>query len=188
MNNCVIIHGGPLDVPESDPHQLHALDWFPWVKAELEQRGIMTTVPPMPHPWNPIYAEYKAEFEKLPVDETTIVIGHSRGCAFLVRWLGETKRKVGKLIMVAPSFIPSGNNELKKIFYNFTIDPTIQDRIKQRIIFTSDTEDADGKRSAEIIHEKLGCKVISLKNHGHYTTEDMGGNAFPELVEAVLVS
>jgi predicted alpha/beta hydrolase family esterase len=188
MNNCIIVHGGPLDVPESDPHQLHTLNWFLWVKKELEQRGIKTAIPSMPHPWNPIYDEYKAEFEKLFIDETSIVIGHSRGCAFLVRWLGETKRKVGTLVMVAPSFIPSGNNELKNIFYNFAIDPTIRDRVKQRIIFTSDTEDTDGKKSAEIAHEKLDCRVISLANHGHYTTEDMGGNSFPELIEAVLVS
>lgn len=182
----IIVHGGPLNTLESDPHELHTYWWFPWVKAELERRGIETIVPPMPHPWNPIYAEYKKEFEKLFVDENTIVIGHSRGCAFLVRWLGETKRHVQKLIMVAPSFIPSGNNEFKKAFYAFDIDATIKERVKRRVIFTSDTEGVEGKRSASIINEKLNCEVISLKNHGHYISEEMGGNTFPELIECVL--
>ncbi len=184
--NCIIIHGGPLDAPETDPHQLHTLDWFPWVKSELEKRGVKTVIPPMPHPWNPVYHEYKIEFEKLPVGQDTVLVGHSRGCMFLVRWLGETKRSVKKLVMVAPSFIPSGSNEFKKIFYTFNIDETIKERVEHRVIYTSDTEDEDGKKSAEIVNAKLDCEVVSLKNHGHYTTEDMGSNKFPELVQCVL--
>ena len=185
MHNCIIIHGGPLDIPESNPHSLHTLYWFPWVKTELENKGIKTYVPPMPNPWNPVYEEYKREFERLPVDEASILVGHSRGCTFLVRWLGETKQHVRKLIMVAPSFIPSGDNRFKKFFYTFEIDSTIKDRVEHRIIFTSNTEDRDGKQSADIINAKLDCEVISLKNHGHYVTSEMGGDEFPELVDCI---
>jgi len=48
----------------------------------------------MPDPWEPIYEKYKEEFEKYSVNETTVLIGHSCGCAFLVHWLGEKKKKV----------------------------------------------------------------------------------------------
>ena len=56
----------------------------------------------------------------------------------------------------------------------------------RRIIFTSDTEVQEGKDSIKIVNEKLDCEVIHLSNHGHYITEEMGGNEFPELVTYVL--
>jgi len=71
-------------------------------------------------------------------------------------------------------------------FYTYKIDETIKDRIQEIIIFTSDNEDADGKRSLEIFHQVLGGEIIELKGHGHYTMGDMGTNEFPELIEDIL--
>jgi predicted alpha/beta hydrolase family esterase len=56
----------------------------------------------MPSPWYPDYEKFKKEFEKYSVNENTILIGHSCGSSFLVRWLGETKRKIFKLILFTP--------------------------------------------------------------------------------------
>ena len=37
------------------------------------------------------YSKLKEEFEKQGIDENSILIDHSCGCAFLARWLGGTK-------------------------------------------------------------------------------------------------
>jgi len=53
----------------------------------------------MPDPWAPDCEKYKAEFKKYEVEENDILVGHSCGSAFLVRWLGETKKRINKLIL-----------------------------------------------------------------------------------------
>ena len=91
---CIIIHGCPSDIEKAMNSQLRTYDkhWIPWTKKQLVSKGIKVETPLMPEPWSPQYYLYKKEFEKYRVDENSVLIGHSCGCAFLVRWLGETKR------------------------------------------------------------------------------------------------
>ncbi|QQR93894.1 alpha/beta hydrolase [bacterium] len=58
----------------------------------------------------------KAQFEKYDVDENTILVGHSCGCAFLVRRLGGNKRNVCGLILVTPWKFPDKERILAKHF------------------------------------------------------------------------
>jgi predicted alpha/beta hydrolase family esterase len=187
MKNCIIIHGCPSDEekalnPETRTYDKH---WIPWTKQELVEAGIPTETPLMPNPWAPNYQSFKDEFEKQNISEQTILVGHSCGCAFLVRWLGETKLKINKLILVAPWKIPDENDEARKQFYVYDIDDGIKDRVDEIIMFTSDDEEDDGKRSLEVYHKSLDGKIINLQNHGHYTQGDMGTQEFPELIAAI---
>lgn len=180
--NCIIIHGCSDDVKD----KMYNKHWIPWIKKELISSGIKTETPTMPKPWQPDYISFKKEFEKNKVTENTILIGHSCGCAFLVRWLGETKQKINKLMLVAPWKIADKNDELKKEFYEYPIDETIKSRVKEIIMFTSNDEEEDGKKSLKIFNNALGGKVIELKEKGHYTIDDMGTEEFPELLKEIL--
>ena len=160
--------------------------WRPWIKKELTSQGIKTEAPIMPESWYPDYGKFKEEFEKYEVTEDSVLIGHSCGCAFLVRWLGEAKQKIKKLILVAPWKIPNVNDEFQKSFYGYSIDKTIKDRVGEIVMFTSDDEEEEGKESLRIFHENLGGKTIELKNKGHYTLNDMGTEKFPGLLKEVL--
>ena len=161
--------------------------WIPWIKENLIKNGVETSTPLMPNPWLPEYGAFKQEFEKYVVDEGTVLIGHSCGTAFLVRWLGESKCKIKKLILVAPWIDGRGTEGIKKAFYDFPIDETISSRVDVLVIFTADDEEEDGKRAARIYHDLFnGSKVIELKGRGHYTMGDMGTTEFPELLEEVL--
>ncbi len=185
---CIIIHGCPSNIeramnPETRTHDKH---WIPWTKKQLIENGISTETPLMPEPWSPSYEKFKEEFEKYPIDENTVLVGHSCGCAFLVRWLGETKRKIFKLILVAPWKIPDENDEARKKFYIYDIDKSIKDRVKEIIMFTSNDEEDEGKESLKIFHNNLGGEIIYLENHGHYTMNDMGTEEFPELISKIV--
>lgn len=160
--------------------------WIPWIKKELTVRGIQTETPLMPNPWEPVYKDFKKELEGYPVAEDTILVGHSCGCAFLVRWLGESKQKIHKLILVAPWKIPDKEDKYRPAFYNYPLDATIKDRVKEIIMFTADDEEEDGKKSLKIFHDALGGKIVELKGRGHYTLGDMGTEEFPELKDAIL--
>lgn len=186
--NCIIIHGCPSDAekamnPETRTYDKH---WIPWTKKQLLNNNIETETPLMPSPWEPDYEKFRRTFEKYAVDENTILIGHSCGCAFLVRWLGETKKKIFKLILVAPWKIPDKDDKFRKEFYTYPIDITIKERVKDIVMFTADDEEDDGKESLKIFHKALGGKIIELKGRGHYTLGDMKTAEFPELIEVVL--
>ena len=186
--NCIIIHGCPSDEERALNPQTRTYDkhWIPWTKKELMFRGIKTETPLMPEPWAPDYEKFKKEFEKYEVNEDTILIGHSCGCAFLVRWLGETKQKIRKLILVAPWKIPDEGDKFREAFYIYPIDETIKKRVGQITIFTADNEEEDGKKSLQIFHEALDGKIIELKSRGHYTMGDMKTEKLPELLEEIL--
>ncbi|MFH1366136.1 MAG: alpha/beta hydrolase [Patescibacteria group bacterium] len=186
--NCIIIHGCPSNSEEliniNDPGSYYK-HWIPYIKKNLILRGINTETPLMPSPWEPNYEAFKKEFEKYPVSENTILIGHSCGCSFLVRWLGESKQKIKKLILVAPWKIPKANDPFREKFYVYPIDETINDRVREIIIFTSDNEKEDGKKSLEIYKKSLRSKIIELKGKGHYIFRDMKTEEFPELLKEI---
>jgi len=186
--NCIIIHGCPSDIEKAMDAKTRTYDkhWIPWLKKELTSRGIKTETPLMPKPWYPDYKAFEGKFERYETADNSIVIGHSCGCAFLVRWLGNTKRKIKKLILVAPWKIPDSNERFRKLFYEYPIDETIKGRVKEIVMFTSDNEKNDGKKSLEIFHKAIGGKIIELKGKGHYTMKDMGTEHFPELLKEVI--
>ena len=185
---AIIIHGCPSNVekamnPETRTYDKH---WIPWTKEMLTMLGIPTETPLMPDPWEPSYEKFKAEFEKYEVNENTILIGHSCGTTFLLRWLGETKKKIAKLILVAPWAIADKDDAARREFYEHPIDSSIKERVGEIVFFTADDEEADGKESLKIIHDVIGGKVIELKGHGHYVMGDMGTTEFPELLEQIV--
>lgn len=187
--NCIIIHGCPSDKekamsPETRTYDKH---WIPWTKKQLEEKGIKTETPLMPEPWAPVYEKFKSEFEKLSVDENSILIGHSCGCTFLVRWLGETKKKIHKLILVAPWKVGDDADEFRKAFYVFPIDKSIKERVDRVFMFTAPDEKQEGKNGLEMFHGYLGGDVISLEDHGHYCLGNMGTEEFPELIKAATI-
>ena len=186
--NCIIIHGCPSNREKAMDSQRRTYDkhWMPWIKKELSVRGIQTETPLMPNPWAPDYQAFKKEFEKHRILENTILVGHSCGCAFLVRWLGESKQKIKKLILVAPWNIPDKDDQERKAFYEYPIDETIKYRADKIVMFTANDEEEDGKKSLEIFHHALSGKIIELKGRGHYTMSDMGTDEFPELLEEMV--
>ncbi|MFA7707724.1 MAG: alpha/beta hydrolase [Candidatus Pacearchaeota archaeon] len=188
MKNIIIVHGCPSNIekamnPETRTHDKH---WIPWIRQKLISQKIKVDTPLMPEPWYPDYKKFKKEFEKYNVNQESILIGHSCGCAFLVRWLGETKQKIDKLILVAPWKIASRKDGTDKDFYEYPIDKIINDNVHKIIIFTSNDEEEDGKKSLKIYKKFLNGEVIELKNHGHFTMGDMGTIEFPELLNKIL--
>jgi uncharacterized protein len=183
-----IVHGCPSKIEKSMNPETRTYDkhWMPWLKKELIKKEVRVETPLMPNPWVPDYNSYKAKFEEYEIGENDILVGHSCGSAFLVRWLGDTKKKIHKLILVAPWTVIEDNDKLRKHLYIYDIDESTKERVDEIVIFTSNNEEEGGKESARIFNKALGGKVIELKNRGHYTIGDMGTEEFPELLENIL--
>ena len=155
--NCIIIHGCPSN-PESDLERKarYYHHWIPWVKQKLTEKGIETATPLMPEPWKPDYLKFKKEIEKQKITDETILVGHSCGCAFLVRWLGETKRRIKKLVLVAPWKINDKNDKWRKLFYGYIVEKIIKERVREIILYTADNEMEDGKMKLKYFSQSTG--------------------------------
>src|SRR3989344_7820689 len=109
MKTAIIIHGMPdreeyYDVGRPASSNCH---WFPWIQKQLLLKDIVAQTPEMPVPYNPEYNAWKKVFEGFYPDEETILIGHSCGAGFIVRYLSENNIKVGKVVLVAPWIDPN---------------------------------------------------------------------------------
>ena len=165
--NCIIIHGCPSDVekainPETRTYDKH---WIPWLKRNLIATGIKTERPLMPDPWKPNYQKFKAEFEKYNVDENTILVGHSCGSAFLVRWLGETKKNFQTLFLSLRGKFRDKDDEFRKEFYAYPIDGGIKSNRRPEVDwFTADERGrTKGKKRLSNFHQALNkIEVMEL--------------------------
>ena len=160
--------------------------WKPWLKENLEKRGIKTSNELYPEDWSPDYVKWKNVFEKNSITESTTFIGHSAGTAFLLRWLGENKKKVDKLILVAPSLTKSDKYKYLSKLKDFTYDSSLKKYFNKLIIFYSDNDSNSIIESAKDVHSKLGGDLVHIKGKGHFCYDDMGTEEFHELLEAII--
>ena len=187
MRTAIILHGMPSKEeyfnPES-PAQSNK-HWLPWIQRKLILKGILAQTIELPEPYEPVYEKWCDVFEQLRVDEETILIGHSCGAGFLVRWLSENRKKVGKVVLVAPFLDPDGD-EVKSDFFHFEIDAGLVRRTAGVTIFVSTDDDSEILDSVANLENSLtDVKVIRLKNRGHFTLGDMKTEKFPELLKVL---
>jgi len=188
--NVVIVHGSNKNDRENikkyglaSQNERH---WFLWLKNELEKRGIECINPLMPENWNPKYPDWKEEFEKIKIDEDSILVGYSLGATFLVKWLGNTKKEIKKLILVAPAKVSHEGSDYIKEFYDFEINENIKNNIREITIIQSNDDHDYILKSSRIYKKALGGKIIELPGRGHFTETSMGTKEFPELMDEIL--
>jgi predicted alpha/beta hydrolase family esterase len=203
MKNVIILHGMTVgdisDIQEFLPDSEQ--NWMGWTKKQLEERGYSVTNPFIRYGYKQEYEDWKKEIDKLDIDQDTILIGWSSGGAFWVRWLSENKKRVKKLILVAPAKV-AGNSEesqkeIKKLgiypdwrpqwdrFHDFKCDLGIKDRVEEIVVFISN--DADWLvEAAKIYAKELDAELIEIKNQGHFENSRRPSPKFPELLEVIL--
>lgn len=188
MKSAIIIHGMPdksafFDLKEPSPSNRH---WFAWLQKRLLINGILTQTPEMPDPCTPDYEKWKKVFDQFKIDENTILIGHSCGGGFIVKWLSENNIKVDKVYLVAP-WINTKREFDVPMFDNLQIDESLTTKTKSLNIFCS-TNDFDYiNNSVDILKSKIkNITIREFKDYGHFTFDDMKTVEFPELLEEIL--
>ena len=154
MKNAIIIHGMPdreeyYDVNRPASSNCH---WLPWIQKQLLLKDIVAQAPEMPVPYNPEYSAWKNILERFPLNEDTILVGHSCGGGFIVRYLSQNNIKVGKVVLVAPWVDP--DNFLNTGMFDFVIDPEIVSKTNGITIFESTNDMDEVQKSIEIIKQK----------------------------------
>lgn len=190
MKNALLIHGWNTKKEFTNPTKPTASNdhWFPWLTKQLIVKGIHTVALEMPNGYYPEYDAWKHELERFDITPETILVGHSCGGGFLVRWLSETDKKVGKVILVAPWLGYGTDGEpFDNTFFDFTIDPAIALKTAGLTIIHSTNDMPGVQQSVKELREQLeNLHYFELENKGHFTLTSLGTDEFPELLEEII--
>lgn len=151
-------------------------NWFPWLKKELEQKGLRVIIPRFPTPegqsleaWLKILSQYK-EF----INEETIFVGHSLGGMFLLKVLEQLDHSVYAAFFVAA---PVGIKPIKYydsdyIFTQFKFDwGKIVGKAKHVAVWHSDNDPYISLGNGEELARRLHIKLNFIPNAGHLNAE-----------------
>jgi predicted alpha/beta hydrolase family esterase len=191
MNNAIIVPGRPDKEEHYDPARSSNSEdhWYSWLKRRLILKDIHAVVIEPPFPFRPRYDEWKKEFERFDVTPDTILVGHSCGGGFLVRYLSENKNiQAGKVVLVAPWLNPENNPESDTAdFFDFEIDPDFPSRTKGVALFVSSDDMRTIIDSVDILKQKVkDLQVRQYTDKQHFTLGDLGTTEFPDLLSECL--
>ena len=189
MNRAIILHGMPskelyYDILAQDSQSNS--HWLPWLQQRLCQNNILSQTPEMPVPFQPNYIAWKNEFDRFLPDNNTLLVGHSCGAGFIIRWLSENpNRIVGKVVLVAPWIDIEG--EYPEMF-NFVISSDINKQVTGGIDVIYSTDDQKSTLSTvEKLRQSInGLNYHEFSNYGHFTIGRMKTREFPELLQICL--
>jgi hypothetical protein len=188
MKTAIIVHGMPSkeEFYKSEGPAPSNNHWKPWLQKQLLIHDVLAQTPELPEPYRPDYQKWCSIFEQFPINENTMLVGHSAGGGFLVRWLSENKTTVGKVALVAPWI----NRESKSVapgFFDFEIDPEFAKRTAGTMLFISSDDAQDELDTATELKEKVkDLQVQEFADHGHFILRDMKTEEFPELADFLL--
>jgi predicted alpha/beta hydrolase family esterase len=192
MKNAILLHGLQ-DKNEYYNQQFPApgnAHWFPWLQKQLLVRDIYAETPTVPSSYNATYEDWKKAFERTDrIDEETILVGHSCGGGFLIRWLSENPSvRVGKVVLVAPWLDPLHDTTYSMgTFFDFTIDRDLASRTRGVTVFVSNDDGESILKTVETIESEINLvKVVRFDGMGHFCEENMDTTEFPELLEEAI--
>lgn len=176
ISKVVLMHG-----KDTDPTQ----KWYPWLISKMNDRNIKVVAPILPKPNDPVMGEWLKELDKANPDENTILIGHSRGCGTILRWLEKLpkNKKVKKVILIAPisGFIDKMFIKTESNFGFYTKDGYNFDKIKEHcddfVVMHSKDDPWVPFESGVEVAKGLKAKFLKFDNYRHF------GYGFPEIPE-----
>ncbi|MDL2295721.1 alpha/beta hydrolase [Lachnospiraceae bacterium OttesenSCG-928-E19] len=191
MKNAIIIHG--IDDSREDvlsyKDSMSNAHWLPWLQRELIKNDILTQTPEMPTPWHPDmdYNEWERVFEQFEITTDTLLIGHSCGAGFLMKYLSKhLHKKIGRLILVAPWM--DIEQEHPTFFADFELGPDLVNSAKQIDQLYSTDDDQSILDTVNQIKQIYGDKIntYEFSDKRHFTEGHLKSNQFPELLEIIL--
>lgn len=159
MKNAVIIHGWGGNSQSN---------WFPWLKTELEKQEFRVSVPDFPNTEYPILSEWLDHCKSnITVDEETILIGHSLGVSFILRFLEQLDSQIKAAFLVAGFERSLNIPEVE----NFVHEPFDWQKIKKAcrkfFVINSDNDPYIPLSIAHELAKKLDAKLFIEHNEGH---------------------
>ncbi|MCH7605220.1 alpha/beta hydrolase [Patescibacteria group bacterium] len=159
-------------------------DWKGTLEGELGQ-DFEVILPNMPNKTNARYLEWKIWFEKLVpfLEDTVVLIGHSMGATFLVKYLSENTfpKKILATFLVAG---PYDDKDSEESLVDFALSENLEKLIQQggKIYLYHSKDDpvvpfADFGKYKKVLFK---AEAKTFDDRGHFNQ-----SKFPELVEDI---
>ena len=178
----VLIHGSPdYDIAKKmSEHQ-----WFGWLKNTLVSKGYPVFNPELSNSHLPDYETWKKDFETQvgQLNSNSVVVAHSAGGAFVVRYLSEILVPIKKLILMSPSLVATEDNVRLSDLLNFEVNPKIKELGIEIVICTSDNEPQYRHDNVDSYLNSIGGTKKVFNGLGHFRKSDMGRIEFPEILQ-----
>lgn len=158
-----------------------------WKKTLEENLGkdFEVILPEMPSSWNAKYEEWKIWFEKfIPFLESSVVlIGHSLGGTFLVKYLSENvfPKKIEATFLIAPGFYDETSREHLADFLFPDDLSKLEKQTEKLFIYQSEDDPIVPFSDLEKFKDAFKTSIIKVfDDRGHLNQDE-----FPELVEDI---
>jgi predicted alpha/beta hydrolase family esterase len=188
MRNAILLHGLPSKEEYYNPTRPSASNshWFSWLQNSLLIEDIQTHNPEVFQVYKAVWKDWVNEVERYDINENTILVGHSMGGGFWIRYLSEhPDLKVDKVILVAPWLNISHEEDID--FFDFKLSPKLLSQANKLVVFSSDNDHQDIKNSVKyLVSQFPKLKVREFHNYGHFTYGSMKTDEFPELAKECL--
>ena len=181
MQKVVIIHG-----TKGSPD----INWFPWLARELTSYGMQVTVPRMPTPEGQTLNNWLDAFENQVgvVDNESMLIGHSAGALFLLRFLERHSTAVGVTILVSGFTGTLGIPEYDALNSSFVKGNYDWDKIRRNagkiLCLSGDDDPYVPLQQGLDIAAHLNSNPIIVSGGGHLNGES-GFHSFPLLLQKI---
>lgn len=171
-------------------------NWFPWFKNQVDSEDNLCIIPQYPidrdkhfyNYWKKVIDVYD-DFGYINND--TILIGHSSGCAFTIKYLIEKNVRVDKLVLVSGfnNYYSSDENDfhnvVNKTFYvNDNELNKVKELCNEIICIYGDNDPYIPQNVFNDLATKLNAKEIIIHNGGHLNRE-AGYDKFEEILEYI---
>ncbi len=183
MKHALILHG---------TDGTSQINWFPWLKKELETLNYKTYVPNLPHAERPNLHRYN-EFllKELPftLNQESILIGHSSGSVAVLGLLQALPENtvVDTCYLVSAFKDDLGWNSLSELFLEPLDFKKIKTKAKKFVFIHSDNDPYCSLEQVRYLHEKLGGELIIQPNQKHFSVGTAGEKytSFPFLLTLI---
>ncbi|MCB9812757.1 alpha/beta hydrolase [Candidatus Nomurabacteria bacterium] len=180
MKNALILHG---------TDNTSQNNWFPWLKAQLEEKGHGVWVPDLPRADEPNIARYNELLLSGDFDygDETMLVGHSSGAVAILGLLEALPDEVvvDTAVLVGSFKDDLGWEKLAGLFEKPFDLAKIKTKAKRFVFFHSDNDPYCPLEHAEYLSEQLGGELIVKSGQAHFSVKTAGEKyrEFPEVLK-----
>ena len=167
--------------------------WYPQTKKELEAAGFEVFVPAMPETDNSKLSLWFPKLQEVigSPNENLYLIGHSIGCATILRYLEslEELKRIGGVVLVAGYTDKIGFEEIKSFFMTPFDFKKIKSKSDHFVAIHSDDDPYVDLKYGEIFKETLGAEIIIKPNMKHFSgpiENEESCLSLPEVTQSIL--
>ena len=182
MKNVIMIHGYNA-IPKI----------YEWLKEKLEKQGYLVIVPKFPTQEGVVYDKWSKIFDdyKNDINEETIIIAHSIGNEFIIKYLATNTLKINLYISLAgfaEKFEAEGKEDLNRAVKEFLVTEKeveiFNKLVNEKYSIYSDNDHIVPLEVLEKYSKVIGAKSLLIKGIGHMGKKS-GLETIPEVLEII---